>query len=47
VIGGEGRFKSKGRAVDTRQGSKWGFIFTFNAMGYAQIIDYVLCRYKN
>ncbi len=27
--------------------SKWGFPFTFNARGKAQIIDYVLCKYKD
>jgi hypothetical protein len=26
---------------------KWGFPFTFNARGYAQIIDYVLRKYKD
>jgi hypothetical protein len=26
---------------------KWGFPFTFNARGYAQIIDYVLREYKD
>jgi hypothetical protein len=26
--------------------SKWGFLFAFNARGYAQIIDDVLCKYK-
>ncbi len=27
--------------------SKWGFIFTFNVRSYAQIIDYVLFKYKD
>jgi hypothetical protein len=27
--------------------SKWGFLFDFNARGYAQVIDYVLCKYKD
>ncbi len=27
--------------------SKWGFPFFFNARGYAQIIYYMFCKYKD
>ncbi len=32
---------------DIRLPSKWGFLFTLNARGYSQIIDYVFCKYKD
>jgi hypothetical protein len=31
---------------DISLSSKWGFLFTFNARGYSQIIDYVSCKYQ-
>jgi hypothetical protein len=27
--------------------SKWGFLFVLNARGYAQIVDYVSCKYED